>query len=139
MGKQSSNHKKLLFFVQQQGGVCPLCKGRLPSDITQVQLDHIVGRARGGTDDLWNLQAVHALCNQRKGDRPMPPEFAGLRDPYVQRFLREIATGASNLVEMNPAHVRAAWQAEAWKRYLAVCGTPSFISQEAFVRLPTWW
>ena len=155
MGKQSSNRNKLPLMIQQQGGLCGICKGRLPSDITQIQVDHIVPRSLGGTDHLGNLQAVHAHCNLRKGDRPMPSSFAGLDDPWVQRLFLSIAReyGRNTLqgvpywvyageVIQNPWRVRAAWQAEAFKRVLALAGVGAAaagLSTDAFIGLPTWW
>lgn len=33
--------------------------------------DHVVPRAAGGSDDLWNLQPAHLGCNIRRGDTPL--------------------------------------------------------------------
>jgi 5-methylcytosine-specific restriction protein A len=49
---------------------CGLCQctectqlGRL---LIATEIDHIVPKAKGGTDDLDNLQAISAECHQRK-------------------------------------------------------------------------
>jgi len=53
--------------IDRDGYVCGLCgKTVEPND---VHIDHIRPRARGGTDDVWNLQVAHSLCNMRKGAR----------------------------------------------------------------------
>jgi len=43
---------------------CAICKLDLNGD---VQIDHILPVSKGGTSEFGNLQAVHSLCNQRKG------------------------------------------------------------------------
>src|SRR3990167_8852471 len=49
-------------------GQCPYCKG----EIAQIgcEFDHIVPLARGGKHVATNLQAVCAVCNRSKNDRP---------------------------------------------------------------------
>lgn len=60
--------------AERQDGLCGLCDWMLPAGWDDVQVDHIVPRARGGSDDVSNLQAVHARCNARKGARDsLPP------------------------------------------------------------------
>lgn len=53
----------------RQGGCCGLCRERLPmrADGKRVHVDHIVPIKEGGSNDLANLQAVHARCNHIKG------------------------------------------------------------------------
>lgn len=62
---------------RQQGG-CALCGKPMPEsrfDLAHASLwkkqrpsfDHILSRARGGSDKPENLQLAHAVCNWRKG------------------------------------------------------------------------
>ena len=47
--------------------VCGICQEPIGNEAKQI--DHITPRARGGTNDLENLQWSHALCNLWKRDR----------------------------------------------------------------------
>jgi 5-methylcytosine-specific restriction protein A len=49
------NRKRIL---ERDGHVCWLC-GRLGADT----VDHVIPRARGGTNEDDNLRAAHAKCN----------------------------------------------------------------------------
>ena len=51
----------------RQRGLCGICNGPLPADMTAIHRDHIVPLAAGGSDAPSNLQAVHAACNLAKG------------------------------------------------------------------------
>ncbi len=53
----------------EQGGHCNGCAVHfLPQNLT---VDHIIARAKGGTDHLSNLQLLCGHCNSVKGDRGM--------------------------------------------------------------------
>jgi 5-methylcytosine-specific restriction endonuclease McrA len=54
---------------------CQFCARSLPS--SELTLDHIVPRSRGGESTWENLVACCHPCNNRKGDRL--PEEAGMR------------------------------------------------------------
>jgi 5-methylcytosine-specific restriction endonuclease McrA len=57
---------------EKQGKICPICKLHL--NWTDSTVDHIKPRKMGSgsiDDRSENLQAVHALCNSKKGSRPM--------------------------------------------------------------------
>ena len=45
-------------------GYCHLCSERLYKD--QWRIDHLVPRARGGSDDEWNLLPCCIFCNGMK-------------------------------------------------------------------------
>lgn len=64
---------KLSQVLERDRGKCQLCGGLTSShDETGPNaptLDHIIPKARGGVDALWNLQLAHRRCNESKGDR----------------------------------------------------------------------
>lgn len=45
---------------------CSNCKGWFTKK--EIDVDHIVPQNRGGTDDIWNLQAMCKHCNRSKKD-----------------------------------------------------------------------
>jgi len=54
----------------EQGGHCAGCGEHF--QLRNLEVDHIVPRAKGGTDHLANLQLLCGACNRVKGDRGMP-------------------------------------------------------------------
>lgn len=54
---------------------CQFCGGVFPA--SELTLDHVIPRSRGGRTDWDNLVACCHPCNNRKGDRL--PEEAGLK------------------------------------------------------------
>ena len=61
---------------------CELC-GVL-ADVRALEVDHILPRNRGGTDDPDNLQALCYRCNAMKRDRD-DTDFRGVGESYEQR------------------------------------------------------
>ena len=61
--KNYRKNKHVLF--GQQEGVCNGCKMDFPFKIFEV--DHVVAKAKGGTDHLENLQLLCPHCNKIKG------------------------------------------------------------------------
>ena len=53
----------------RQGGDCAGCREHFQS--RHLEVDHIIARAKGGTDHLENLQLLCGSCNRVKGDRGM--------------------------------------------------------------------
>ncbi len=60
-------HKVALY--GEQSGNCAGCGAHFEAQ--HLELDHIIAKARGGTDHLSNLQLLCAHCNRIKGDRGM--------------------------------------------------------------------
>ncbi len=52
-----------------QGGNCAGCKTHF--ETRHLEVDHIISRAKGGTDHIENLQLLCGSCNRIKGDRGM--------------------------------------------------------------------
>lgn len=50
--------------LHRAGYACTRC-----GSTSDLQLDHIVPLARGGADELWNLQTLCRRCNLHKGVR----------------------------------------------------------------------
>ena len=61
----------------EQAGDCAGCRTHF--EARNLTVDHIVARARGGTDHLSNLQLLCGHCNSVKGDRGMEYLMARLQ------------------------------------------------------------
>lgn len=68
--------------ASRDGTTCGICglivnmDARRP-DLMCPSVDHIVPKAKGGTNDPANLQLAHYLCNAIKADRVLAPSPAG--------------------------------------------------------------
>lgn len=61
---------------------CELCG--VSADVRALEVDHILPRSRGGSDDPSNLQALCYSCNAMKRDRD-DTDFRGVRTSYERR------------------------------------------------------
>ena len=57
--------RRLIKVYERDGWACARC-----DSVFGLTVDHIVPRARGGTNCLDNLQVLCFDCNQRKADSP---------------------------------------------------------------------
>lgn len=48
-------------------GLCELCG--ISSKLAPIDVDHIIPKSKGGSDDISNLQALCGKCNRNKGNR----------------------------------------------------------------------
>ena len=62
------HHRTRAAVIRRDDLVCGICKGAI-DEMEAIHIDHIVPVAKGGSDDLSNLQSAHALCNLKKGAR----------------------------------------------------------------------
>ncbi len=79
-------HRHTLYGRQE--GLCAGCRVMFP--FRNMTVDHVVPRARGGSDHLENLQLLCGACNAKKGTRPHEALIAdlereGLRQPPPPR------------------------------------------------------
>lgn len=63
-------------------GRCEACG--VSSAERALEVDHIVPRSKGGSNDLWNLQALCSVCNVQKLDRE-PVDFRAAQDAAGHR------------------------------------------------------
>lgn len=63
---------------------CELCGAHETQ--TALHIDHIIPRAKGGSDDLSNFQVLCMSCNTSKRDRD-DTDFRGILDSYKRREL----------------------------------------------------
>ena len=68
-------HKSDLYL--NQGGKCVICNGRFGYD--DMEVDHIIPRARAGSDIFENLQLLCRQCNRRKGSKPQSEAIGIIR------------------------------------------------------------
>ena len=60
-------HRNVLY--GQQSGFCAGCSEHFM--VRHLEVDHIIAKAKGGTDHIENLQLLCGACNRVKGDRGM--------------------------------------------------------------------
>ncbi|OON96754.1 MAG: hypothetical protein ATN36_04930 [Epulopiscium sp. Nele67-Bin005] len=46
---------------------CVRCRNWFQKDM--IDIDHIIPKSKGGSDKLWNLQAMCRSCNRSKGNK----------------------------------------------------------------------
>jgi 5-methylcytosine-specific restriction endonuclease McrA len=85
---------------------CQFCGKALPA--SELTLDHVLPRSRGGRSSWENLVACCYTCNNRKGDRT--PEEAGIK---LQRRPRPFTLHTSRQLMRLIGH-----RDEKWRKYL---------------------
>ena len=68
-------HKHTLYGIQE--GICVGCEVLFP--FRNFTVDHVVPKARGGTDHIENLQLLCNACNSVKGTKTQAEFLAALR------------------------------------------------------------
>ena len=68
--------------LKRAGTRCELCG--ISNEVKALEVDHIVPRSKGGSDELSNLQALCYSCNAMKRDRD-DTNFTQIRESYANR------------------------------------------------------
>ena len=75
-------NKRLLY--GEQGGYCNGCEHHF--ELRNFAVDHIIPRAKGGTDHISNLQLLCGACNSMKGTRSQEELLVRLTDKgFIKR------------------------------------------------------
>lgn len=53
----------------RDGWVCAYCRNPLQATLPLPEVDHVIPKSKGGTDELSNLVLACAPCNGSKGDK----------------------------------------------------------------------
>lgn len=56
----------LAYLVSRDGARCYLCGQGQDAD-DPFEIEHVIPRAAGGSDDIENLKLAHRSCNRAKG------------------------------------------------------------------------
>jgi site-specific DNA-methyltransferase (adenine-specific) len=70
---------------KQQDGKCNACGQNF--EIRNLEIDHIIPKAKGGGDYYENYQLLCGSCNRIKGDRPM--EYLRLKIETRERMMKD--------------------------------------------------
>jgi site-specific DNA-methyltransferase (adenine-specific) len=70
---------------KEQNGLCNGCKTQF--EIRNLEIDHIIPRAKGGGDYYENYQLLCGACNRMKGDRPM--EYLRMKRSKEEELLKD--------------------------------------------------
>lgn len=62
MGERARRYRSL---VRRDGELCAHCGAT-----SNLAIDHVLARSKGGSNHLENLQLLCVPCNTRKGDKP---------------------------------------------------------------------
>ena len=78
----AERNKRLLY--GEQGGYCNGCEHHF--ELRNFDVDHIIPRAKGGTDHISNLQLLCGACNSMKGTRSQEELLVRLTDKgFIKR------------------------------------------------------
>ncbi len=96
---------------QHYGYRCCYCGKRFPT--SELNLDHVIPRSRGGGTDWSNIVTACIPCNLKKGNRT--PQEAGMRQ--VIKASRPKLHRALAFMIKSPVRIRGSWQRFIDKAY----------------------
>ena len=65
LSKHAAFNTRMKKLLRRQKGICPLCKGKFDY-FSEMEIDHIISRKKGGKDVYTNLQLLHKQCHIEK-------------------------------------------------------------------------
>ena len=65
MATKEDNERKKRILMERDGNICAWCNEPL---IEPTEIDHKKPRAKGGGNEMENLQVLHRHCNKKKRD-----------------------------------------------------------------------
>lgn len=75
--------------LARDGHRCRYCGKQAPE--TELEVDHIVPRSKGGPDDPFNLVTTCRDCNRGKGDKVIRPPLGGEWTTLAGKFFHELS------------------------------------------------
>lgn len=76
--------KRLIY--GRDAGKCVFCAK--PVSYSDSTLDHVIPRAKGGTNNIWNLCIAHAACNTLKGSKVPDEQLVKLIRRRTENYFR---------------------------------------------------
>ena len=97
MAKKFSTSKRKCVFDKTEGR-CSMCGGFLQNETpflnSYMQIDHLIPKSKGGTNDISNLMPICKSCNSSKRDRTSIDIALSIRNkldelfrPYIQNLI----------------------------------------------------
>jgi len=111
--------------AKEVGKVCPYCHQPFHADLADAEIEHILPRALGGSDQQVNLTVAHTHCNHEKHDQ-LPHAAWGEADrwPCLERFAREHFKGLKLQLFLHQGNPEEA---------LALLAPPADLTQTAYI------
>lgn len=90
MEANTSRRQQILrLLLERDDFICGICNVEI-DDVSQCNIDHILPRSKGGSNESTNLQPAHIRCNYAKADKvPVPLVYKPKRKNIDQAVILE--------------------------------------------------
>ena len=118
--------KDLLDQFNASGRICPLC-GKVVEAHEKLHLDHIIPVTQGGSDEISNLQYVHARCNLKRANMTVDDAKIYIRLEDLRSVTSSMSQSSNMAIrngENTSVRTVVAWndQKEKWHAQIAING-----------------